>query len=652
MKLCAPFAALLAALAVVIHLDDAPPRADLIFVNRGEIFTLDPQRMSWLQDFRMAYALYEGLARWNSADFSIEPAGAEWEVSPDGLTYTFALRADARWSNGDPVTAHDFVYAWKRALLPDTAADYSNMFFLIAGAEAFFQWRAEALAGFAARSRDLDPDQRAAEAMSLWAETGRRFERTVALSALGDHTLRVTLARPTPYFLDLVAFGAFHPVYRPSVEGWRMDEVTASAVRRDGWASVQAPPFADRRFAAIDPATGRFEQKHGWTKPGNLACNGPYVLRWWRYKRGLFLEANPFYHSPQLVSSRTVACVSIEDINTAVLAFESDRVDWLTDVGTDYQADMIAQRAAYEKQYADQLGALLAGGHTVDEAMAALPEPRDDRRRDIHVFPAFGTDFYSFNCRPRLAGGRDNPFADPRVRRAFVLSADKRAIVEKVTRLNEPVLSVLVPPGSIAGYQSPRGLPHDPTRARAELEAAGWADRDGDGLIENANGELFPVVDLLYSTNTTRYKNISLALRDMWQRELGVRVELRGKENKFFKEDLKTGNFMIGRGGWYGDYGDPTTFLDLCRTGDGNNDRGYSNPEVDELLARAGREPDAEKRLELLARCERIIVEQDVPMLVLCQYVQVYMYEPARLTGLSRHPRLTQYLWQMEVHER
>jgi oligopeptide transport system substrate-binding protein len=159
------------------------------------------------------------------------------------------------------------------------------------------------------------------------------------------------------------------------------------------------------------------------------------------------------------------------------------------------------------------------------------------------------------------------------------------------------------------------------------------------------------VVDLLYSTNAPRYKNISLALRDMWQRELGVRVELRGKENKFFKEDLKRGNFMIGRGGWYGDYGDPTTYLEMCRTGDGNNDRGYSNPAVDDLLEQASGEPDPQRRLELLAECERIIVEQDVPLLPLCQYVQVYMYEPGQLTGLSQHPRLIQYLWQMKVHD-
>ena len=73
----------LGVLAVVLHLDDAPPRADLVFANRGEIFTLDPQRMSWLQDFRMAYALYEGLARWNNTDYSLEPATASlFIVSP------------------------------------------------------------------------------------------------------------------------------------------------------------------------------------------------------------------------------------------------------------------------------------------------------------------------------------------------------------------------------------------------------------------------------------------------------------------------------------------------------------------------------------------------------------------------------------------
>ncbi len=75
-KLLAPFVAVLGALAAMILIDDEPPRADLVLVNRGEVFTLDPQRMSWLNDLRMAYALYEGLVRWNNDDFSIEPGAA------------------------------------------------------------------------------------------------------------------------------------------------------------------------------------------------------------------------------------------------------------------------------------------------------------------------------------------------------------------------------------------------------------------------------------------------------------------------------------------------------------------------------------------------------------------------------------------------
>jgi oligopeptide transport system substrate-binding protein len=310
---------------------------------------------------------------------------------------------------------------------------------------------------------------------------------------------------------------------------------------------------------------------------------------------------------------------------------------------------MLAERARYETRYADEIRTLRGQGKSIDEALAALPPPQAGERRNIHALPAFGADFYSFNCRATLPDGRINPFADVHVRRAFVLSVDRQLIVNTVTRLREPVLTTFIPPDSIPGYRSPQGLGHDPQRARAELAAAGWQDRDGDGMIENERGEPFPPVDLLFSTNTSRYRNISLALRDMWQRELGVVVELRGKDNKFFKEDLKRGNFMVGRGNWFGDYGDPTTFLDIFQSANGNNDRGYSNPRVDDLLAQAGLERDPAKRLAILAECERFLFQDQVPMLPLCQSVQIYMYEPGRLTGLSHHPRLNQYISQLHA---
>jgi oligopeptide transport system substrate-binding protein len=646
MRLLIPFIVLALILFAAVSWDDTPREADLVFVNRGEVFTLDPQRMSYLQDFRMAYALYEGLVRWNNITLAIEPACAELpEISEDRRMYTFRIRPEARWSNGDPVTAHDFVYSWQRLLMPDTAADYSNLLFDIEGAEEFFRWRGEQLAEFAGPA-EAGP----AGAQHLFDHATRRFRGTVGVRALDDRTLQITLKRPVAYFLDLICFVVAYPVHRPTVEGWPKAHELIHAER--GWIAAAEPQWSERELVSINPFTARLEQKHEWARPGRLVSNGPYVLAEWRYKRDLRLERNPRYHSPQNIKSDSVVMLSIEDVNTAVLAFESGKIDWLSDVGAEYQADMLAQRERYIARHQALFDSLIAQGMSVDESLAALPEPdsAEGERRDIHAYPTFGTDFFSFNCREYLADGRPNPFADARVRRAFTMAVDKHAIVRGATRMNEPVVNVLIPPGSIPKYQSPAGLPFDRQRALDELAAAGWRDRDNDGLIENERGEAFPVIDLLWTTNSARYKWISLELKAQWEAALGVRVELRGADTKFYKEDLKLGKYMIARGRWYGDYGDPTTFLDINRTGNGNNDRGFSDARFDALLDDAASEVDLDRRMRILEEAERYLMEEAVPLLPICQLVQTYMYEPGELKGLTSHPRLIQYLWQMEAH--
>jgi oligopeptide transport system substrate-binding protein len=364
----------------------------------------------------------------------------------------------------------------------------------------------------------------------------------------------------------------------------------------------------------------------------------------WRYKRDMRLERNPYYWNPAGARAESIEIRVIEDANTALLAAEAGGIDWLAEVLVEYRADLLAQRKRYEERHRSELDRLLAEGRTIDEALALLPPPERGERRNVHGLKAFGTDFYSFNCRPTLADGRANPFADPRVRRAFALAVDKRLLVERVTRLNEPISNVLVPPDSIPGYDGPEGLPFDPERARRELADAGWIDRDGDGRVEGPDGGRFPTVDLLYSTGNPRYRDLSLALRDMWQSRLGVEVVTRGKETKDFREDLKEGRFMIARGGWYGDYGDPTTWLDLSRSTDGNNDRKYDNPAYDAMLDAAADEPDPARRFAILAEAERFLMEEEIPILPICTFLTVYWYEPGRFTGLTHHPRLDQYL--------
>jgi oligopeptide transport system substrate-binding protein len=610
-----PIVLLVVALLASMSLDRPLPPAELVVIERSDVYTLDPQRMSYQHELRRARVIYETLVNLRASDCEVVPGVAErWELSPDGRTYTFHLREDARWSNGDTVTSRDFAYAWRRAILADTAADYSGLFFAIEGAEQFFKDRQAALSA-AAKSVAAGS---AIDAETMWGNTVRDFESKVGIRTPDARTLVVTLKAPLPYFLDLCAFPCFAPVHEETVE----------------------------RSTSIDPATGRVVQRHGWTKPGEIVTNGAYVPTVWRYKRDMRLEANPHYWNHAAVVAKSIECRTIENPNTGVLSFESGAADWLTDVGPEYKTEMLGQRRAYLERFKAEVDAGLARGVQVDDIVARLPPPDRSKgeRRDIRGFDAFGTDFFSFNCRDALPGSRANPFHDARVRRAFALAVDKQVLIERVTRLRERVASTLVPPGSIPGYPLVEGLGFDPARARAELAGAGYEDRDGDGVVEDARGERFPTVDILYSTASPRYQNLALAMRDIWKRELKVNAECRGKDAKLYKEDLKKGNFMIARGGWYGDYGDPTTWLDLQKTGDGNNDRGYSNPRYDAMLAEARAIVDPAARLAALAECERFLFQEELPLIPLCTYVTVYAYDPSKIGGMSEHPRLEQDL--------
>jgi oligopeptide transport system substrate-binding protein len=131
-------------------------------------------------------AVFDGLTRLDKNAKPIEGVAEKIDISDDKLTYTFHLR-DSKWSNGDPVTAHDFEFAWKRVLDPATGAKYAYQLYYVKNAEAYNKGKA---------SRD-----------------------DVGVKALDDKTLQVTLEHPTPYFLELTAFYTYSPVNKKVVEG-------------------------------------------------------------------------------------------------------------------------------------------------------------------------------------------------------------------------------------------------------------------------------------------------------------------------------------------------------------------------------------------------------------------------------------------------
>lgn len=171
-------------------------RADLVFINGAEPETLDPALITGQPEGRIVNALFEGLLRFDRHGRSTPGVAASWEISPDRLTYTFHLRPDARWSDGRPVVAGDFVESWRRTLDPATASAYSYQLFALKGAEEFANGKGGRAGDFSA----------------------------VGVKAPDDRTLVVTLRQATPYFLDLCAFPTLYPVRTDLIakygDGW------------------------------------------------------------------------------------------------------------------------------------------------------------------------------------------------------------------------------------------------------------------------------------------------------------------------------------------------------------------------------------------------------------------------------------------------
>lgn len=610
LRVLLPIIALLGLLFAGIALDKPAPRADFVFINNGDVSTLDPAIISWLQDNRVARIISEGLTRSDimTDSFDIQPAAAEsWNVSADKRTYTFQIRANAKWSNGDSVRAGDFVFSWRRSMLPDLAGDYIKVYTLIEGGEEFIAWRASALKEFASQNAARTTESnRVAAANELWDRTLKKFDELVQLKARDDHTLIVTLKRPTPYFLDLVAFPPMFPVYPPLVKA----------------------------YESIDSRTGMLKSRPDWTKPPLSITNGPFALKSWRFKRDMFFEQNPHYWNRQNLAIRTIAIPSVQDPNAKVLAFTTGAVDWVSDVIPTYRMEMLRDKRAFYAEHQSDFDRYTAQFPQDPVAVdRLLPQ---DSRNTLHVFPAFGTYFYNFNCRAKLSDGTPNPLADSRVRRALSLAVDKKSITEDIRRVGEKVASTVVPRATLPNYESPKGLDRDITEARRLLAEAGFDERNKLSL------------DILFNKDGG-HDLIAQAIAKDWERDLGISVRLSQVEIKVFRERLKSGDFMVSRGSWFGDYGDPTTFLNLSRTGDGNNDRGYSNPAYDTLLDQAENAPTPQERLNLLTQAERLIVEQDLPILPIFQYVQLYLFDPHRITGISSHPRMEQQMHRIDV---
>lgn len=499
------------------------PRADLVIANGAEPGSLDPATSKGLEELRIVMALWEGLMRVDPKTALPIPGLAErHEVSPDGKVYTFYLRANARWSTGQRITAHDFVYSWRRVLDPVTASEYAGQLFYLKNAEAYF-------------NRTLkDPNE-------------------LGVRALDDSTLRVELTNPTPFFLGLCAFQTLSVVPRDVVE------------------------------------------KHGddWMRVRPLPASGPYQLERWSLNDRVRLRANPHYWDATNTHCQVVDLLPIRSASTAFNLYERGGLDIIWDK------------------------------ELIPSELFPILRPRPD----FHSFNYLGTYFLRFNTTRK-------PLDDPRVRRALTMCIDKQRLVDKILKTGEVIGSHFVPPGT-ANCRSPEGLAFDPEGARQLLKEAGYPNGQGMRPIEY----LFESV----SGGGSVHSKIGVELQQMWQRELGIKVELRQMEKQVYLAAQRSLDYDVSRSTWIGDYNDPNTFLDLFRSNNGNNRTGWKNQPYDDLMDQASVLTDLDQRADLLRQAESILVRDEAPIAPLYFYSGFNYHNPDRISGihgnvLDSHP--------------
>jgi oligopeptide transport system substrate-binding protein len=239
---------------------DIGVRENILLVGNGaEPATLDPHLAVGVTEHEILRALFEGLVTRDGQDLSIRPGvAAEWTISDDGKVYTFVLDKNARWSNGDPVTAADFLFSYERILNPRLGSSYAKMLHPLAGAAAYNR----------GESSDFS---------------------TVGVRVIDVFTLELNLEEPLPYFLDLLAHGAWYPVHPPSVLA----------------------------------AGNAYDRLSRWTRPGKLVGNGPFVLSQWRLNAMVEVRRNHHYRKNALTHLNAIRFFPIASMDTEERAFRA-----------------------------------------------------------------------------------------------------------------------------------------------------------------------------------------------------------------------------------------------------------------------------------------------------------------------------------------
>lgn len=642
-------ALLLAGLGYAVSFGRLPP-ADFTFNNDDEIRTVDPATATGQPEHRIIAAVFEGLLRQLPMEnppadpdgvVPLEPMPACAEsfiVSPDGKKYTFKMRPEARWSNGDPVTSHDFAWSWRRTLHPETAAEYAYQLHYIVGAKNYNTSELE-VGGHVEVEVDgrRDPNQPFPRGKVLRGildgidkppapnlpDDAKKEERSKADAEWRKAWVyRVKIAPPLAGGADTEWRNDDQPLNWDQAAEIRYfsrqpssaQVAGASAGAGAGAGASSGAGNSERKIERCFQVLPDFATTVGVRTPDPLTLEitlnnstpfFPELLAFYPYfpvHRGCVEQhGTPDWTKPQNIVSNGPFTLQERRIRDRIRLVKNERY-WNASAVKLNVIDALAvkyQTTALNMYLNGQLDWIIKPPPAMLEELRA--------RGDLVTAPALITYFYRLNTARK-------PLDDVRVRRALNLALDKQAICQHVTRGGERPARHLVPPG-MRGYTPSLGDEFNVEKAQQLLAEAGFP-----------NGQGFPKLHILFNTNEA-HRDIAEVIQQQWKTNLGIDIELRNLEWGVYLTNMNKIDFDICRAGWIPDYPDPNTFLDMFVTGGAHNNTNWSNSQYDELIEKAGAETNPEARMKLLGDAERILMDEQ-PILPIYFYVTINMVHP------------------------
>jgi oligopeptide transport system substrate-binding protein len=568
----------------------APPERNVLrYITGDEPESIDPPVSSGQPEARIYMALYESVVEYHPKTLEPIPALAErWDINNDSSEFVFHLRHNGRWSNGDPITADDFIYSWRRALSPELASRNAYLAYYIKHAQAYNEG--------AVFVRDPGTNQ-------FLLEKDFADEQTPIAEPLSQKPLAGTEPeyRPTEQETTPDADTAFHQLMHsparltlPGAEKARAKLIAASPKLKSAIEGKELVPVRaeDMGVEAVDKYTLRVSlsqsapffvglaahqlfrivprqviEKHGakWTEPAHIITCGPFKLKHWKPYDELVVERDPMYWDAANVKLDEIRFYPMQDNPSMMNLYKVGEVD----------ATM---------------------NHSVPGAWLDVVRPRKDYMDGAEAAIVY-----------ILINVTKPPLNDLRVRRAFNLAIDK-ITYSKAKRITKP-LSAFTPEGIFSGYPQPKGLGFDPDQARKLLGEAGFpVTQRADGSYECKS---FPVEQVEFVFNTaSNNKILAEFMQAQWKQNLGITVPLRSMEFKTFmvvRSKLEYKGFAIGI--WGADYMDPFTFLSIFSTAGGVNGSGWFDQKYTDMLDEANRTIDQKKRFELMAEAEKYLLD-------------------------------------------